>query len=66
VNTDTVRTEYGVCLVWPDGTVEFNGEPGRGPAERQVRMYNSAYDSHGARAEVVRRVVTTTAWEPRP
>ncbi len=56
----TTVVEYGVRLTWYDGHTETRSYESRDTAELQVRTGNR---SDSKIAELVRREVTTTAWE---
>jgi hypothetical protein len=56
----TTVVEYGVQYTWPDGHTETRAKESRHSAEIDVRMGNRRGDKT---AELVRREVTTTAWE---
>ncbi len=63
----TTVVEYGVKLTWPDGHTEHQKDV-RGTrdwAEGSAQNTNRMRERHsdGPTAEVVRREVTTTAWE---
>ncbi len=56
----TTVVEYGVKLTWPDGHTETRAKESRNGAEIDVRMADVRGDKV---AELVRREVTTSAWE---